>query len=146
MKKILVVFAAIIKTKEKVQELFNKMEVFYLANKSKNLYFALLGDCSESTTKEEKFDKEVIEEGLKQAALLNEKYSRNGFPIFHFIYRERQYNKKEDKYLGWERKRGLLTQFNEYILKNEKNKFVHHHITQSKSKDLTQRTRQIQKQ
>ena len=100
-----VVIPTIIKTKGKVQELFNKMEVFYLANKSRNLYFALLGDCSESTTKDEKFDKEVIEEGLRQVAILNEKYSQNGFPIFHFIYRERQYNKKEDKYLGWERKR-----------------------------------------
>ena len=125
-----VVIPTIIKTKEKVQELFNKMEVFYLANKSENLYFALLGDCSESTAKDEEFDKEVIEEGLKQVALLNEKYSQNGFPIFHFIYRERQYNKKEDKYLGWERKRGLLTQFNEYILKNEKNKFKINTINQ----------------
>ena len=125
-----VVIPTIIKTKGKVQELFNKMEVFYLANKSRNLYFALLGDCSESTTKDEKFDKEVIEEGLRQVAILNEKYSQNGFPIFHFIYRERQYNKKEDKYLGWERKRGLLTQFNEYILKNEKNKFKINTINQ----------------
>ena len=125
-----VVIPTIIKTKGKVQELFNKMEVFYLANKSENLYFALLGDCSESTAKDEEFDKEVIEEGLKQVALLNEKYSQNGFPIFHFIYRERQYNKKEDKYLGWERKRGLLTQFNEYILKNEKNKFKINTINQ----------------
>ena len=125
-----VVIPTIVKTKEKVQELFNKMEVFYLANKSHNLYFALLGDCSESTTKNEKFDKEVIEEGLRQVAILNEKYSQNGFPIFHFIYRERQYNKKEDKYLGWERKRGLLTQFNEYILKNEKNKFKINTINQ----------------
>ena len=88
-----VVIPTITKTKGKVQELFGKMEVFYLANKSQNLYFALLGDCSESTTKDEKFDKEVIEEGLKQVVLLNEKYSQNGFPIFHFIYRERQYNK-----------------------------------------------------
>ena len=125
-----VVIPTIIKTKEKVKELFNKMEVFYLANKSENLYFALLGDCSESITKDEKFDKEVIEEGLRQVAILNEKYSQNGFPIFHFIYRERQYNKKEDKYLGWERKRGLLTQFNEYILKNEKNKFKINTINQ----------------
>ena len=125
-----VVIPTIIKTKGKVQELFGKMEVFYLANKSQNLYFALLGDCSESTTKDEKFDKEVIEEGLRQVTILNEKYSQNGFPIFHFIYRERQYNKKEDKYLGWERKRGLLTQFNEYILKNEKNKFKINTINQ----------------
>ena len=130
-----VVIPTIIKSKEKVQELFEKMEVFYLANKSPNLYFAVLGDCSESNMQEEKFDKEVEEEGLKQVARLNAKYSEqsegeNKFPIFHFIYRERKYNKSEEKYLGWERKRGLLTQFNEYILKHEKNQFKVNTINQ----------------
>jgi len=125
-----VVIPTIIKTKEKVQELFKKMEVFYLANKSENLYFAVLGDCSESNTKDEKFDKEVSDEGLKQVQELNEKYSNQEYPIFHFIYRERKFNKNENKYLGWERKRGLLTQFNEYILKHEKNKFKINTINQ----------------
>ena len=118
-----VVIPTIIKSKEKVQELFKKLEVFYLANKSENLYFSVLGDCSESNYKEEKFDEEVINEGLKQTKILNKKYQNNKFPIFHFIYRERKFNNKEGKYLGWERKRGMLTQFNEYILKHEKNKF-----------------------
>ena len=118
-----VVIPTIVKTKEKVEELFRKLEVFYLANKSPNLYFAVLGDCSESEDKEEKFDKEIEEAGLKQVEKLNEIYSNDEFPIFHFIYRERKYNKSENKYLGWERKRGLLTQFNEYILKHERNKF-----------------------
>ena len=125
-----VVIPTIIKTKGKVQELFRKMEVFYLANKSDNLYFAVLGDCSESDNKDEEFDKEVIDEGLKQAERLNEKYNKQGFQIFHFIYRERQYNDSEEKYLGWERKRGLLTQFNEYILKHEKNNFKINTINQ----------------
>ena len=125
-----VVIPTIIKTKEKVQELFKKLEVFYLANKSENLYFSVLGDCSESDFQEEVFDKEVIEEGLKQVENLNKKYAKVEFPIFHFIYRERQYNDAEEKYLGWERKRGLLTQFNEYILKHEKNKFKVNTINQ----------------
>ena len=118
-----VVIPTIVKTKEKVEELFRKLEVFYLANKSPNLYFAVLGDCSESEDKEEKFDKEIEEAGLQQVEKLNEIYSNDEFPIFHFIYRERKYNKSEEKYLGWERKRGMLTQFNEYILKHERNKF-----------------------
>jgi len=118
-----VVIPTIIKNKEKVRELFHKLEVYYLANKSENLYFALLGDCSESENRYEEFDKEVEEEGIKQVEKLNEKYRTDGYPRFHFLYRERKYNKSEDKFLGWERKRGLLTQFNEYILKHEKNKF-----------------------
>ena len=117
-----VVIPTIINSKEKVEKLFKKMEVFYLANKSENLYFSVLGDCSESDVKEETFDVDVERAGVRLAQKLNEKYPSK-FPIFHFIYRERKYNKSEDKYLGWERKRGLLTQFNEYILKHERNKF-----------------------
>ena len=85
-----VVIPTIIKTREKVQELFKYLEVFYLANKSENLYFSVLGDCSESNTQEEKFDQQVIDEGLKQVQKLNEKYPNQEFPIFHFIYRERK--------------------------------------------------------
>ena len=112
----IVVIPTIIKNKEKVKELMEKLEVFYIANKSPNIYFALLGDCAESNIKDEKYDKEIIEEGLKQAKILNEKYEKQDKPIFHFLYRNRVWNESEGKYLGWERKRGLLNQFNEYIL------------------------------
>ena len=117
-----VVIPTILKNKEKVQEMMTNLEKYYLANKSKNLYFALLGDCSQSTLKQEKFDEEVIQEGIKQIEKLNEKYPNEEFPIFSYIYRERQWNEKENCYLGWERKRGLLNQFNEYLL-YQKNPF-----------------------
>ena len=113
----MVVIPTIVKSKEKVQELMEKLEVFYLANKSENLYFCLLGDCSESENEEEEFDKEVIEEGKKQVEILNTKYPNEKIPIFNFIYRKRIWNEKEESYLGWERKRGMLSQFNEYLLR-----------------------------
>ena len=119
----IVVIPTILKTKQKVQDLMRKLEVFYIENKSENLYFALLGDCSESSKKEEDFDSEVIEEGIKQCELLNKKYKKQDTPIFHFLYRERTWNPQEEKYLGWERKRGLLNQFNEYMLGNTLNVF-----------------------
>ena len=119
----IVVIPTILKSKEKVRELMNKLEVFYLANKSDNIYFALLGDCSESKNEEEKFDKEVVEEGLKQANKLNQKYNKNEKPIFHFLYRSRVWNNSEGCYLGWERKRGLLNEFNNYMLNINKGSF-----------------------
>ena len=45
------------------------------------------------------------------------------FTKFNFIYRKRMWNEGEEAYLGWERKRGLLNQFNEYILGNISNPF-----------------------
>ena len=125
----MVVIPTILKSKEKVQELTRKLEVYYLSNKSQNIYFTLLGDCTQSDKREETFDQEVIEEGKKQIELLNQKYIKEkGLPIFNFIYRKRVWNEKEDSYLGWERKRGMLTQLNQYILGNIKNPFLENTI------------------
>ncbi len=115
----MVVIPTIVKSKEKVAEMFKNLEVYYLANKSNNLYFTLLGDCSESCMQEEKFDEEVIQEGLKQVERLNKKYQNQEFPIFNFIYRKREWNEKENSYLGWERKRGMLNQLDQYILQGK---------------------------
>ena len=119
----MVVVPTILKSKNKVKEMFLNLEKFYLANKSDNLYFVLLGDCSESKNEKEKYDEEVINEGIKTVQILNNKYSNNDFPLFSFIYRKRQWNEKENSYLGWERKRGLLNQFNDFIL-TKKNQFL----------------------
>ena len=110
-----VVIPTIVKTKEKVQEMMGKLEIYYLANRSPNLYFTLLADIAESQKKEEEYDKEVIEEGKKQVEKLNQKYAKE-MPIFNFIYRKRKWNEKEESYLGWERKRGALTDFTRLYL------------------------------
>ena len=133
----MVVIPTILKSKEKVAELMKKLEVFYLANKSENLYFTLLGDCSQSSLEEEPFDKEVIEEGKKQVAELNKKYPKKGLSRFHFMYRKRIWNEKENSYLGWERKRGMLNQFNEYLLGHELNPFRENTIKEEIQKEET---------
>ena len=96
-----------------------KLEVYYLANKSENLYFALLGDCTSSKNENEDFDDEIIKIGLEETDKLNKKYTKNfdtDYPKFNFLYRKRIWNASEKCYLGWERKRGLLCQFNEFLV------------------------------
>ena len=110
-----VVIPTILNSKEKVRELMKKLEVYYLANESENIYFALLGDCTSSSRENESFDNEVQEEGIRCANELNAKYPKEGFKRFQFVYRKRVWNDGESSFLGWERKRGLLNQFNEYI-------------------------------
>lgn len=61
--------------------------------------------------------------GQEMTKELNEKYPDEVFPKFNFLYRKRTWNAHEGTYLGWERKRGLLNQFNEYILGNITNPF-----------------------
>ena len=115
----MVVIPTILKSREKVQELMEKLEVYYIANKSENLYFTLLGDCSAGSKEVESFDGEIINEGINQVKKLNEKYGNK----FNFVYRKRIWNANEECYMGWERKRGLLNQFNEYLLGNIKDPF-----------------------
>ena len=70
------------------------------------------------------FDNKQINKKNNSYEVDNQLNKKNlNFPKFHFLYRKRIWNEKEECYLGWERKRGLLNQFNEYILKNSKDEF-----------------------
>ena len=109
----MVVIPTIVSSKEKIKEMFDTLESFYLVNKTSNLYFTLLGDIKAASEKETAYDKEVSEYGKEYAKKLNEKYKKD---LFYFIYRKRLYNKKEGCYLGYERKRGALIQFNKILL------------------------------
>lgn len=115
----MVVIPTILKNSQQIKELTKRLEISYMANKSENIYFTLLGDCSLSNKQKEKFDDEIVEAGIKEINNLNEKYKDQFFNKFNFIYRKRTWNNKEEAYLGWERKRGLLNQFNEYLLGNK---------------------------
>ena len=128
----MVVIPTIIKSKEKVKELFQKVEVYYLANKSPNLYFTILGDCSQSSKEKEEFDQEIVEEGKKQVEKLNKRYAKQEEKIFNFIYRKREWNKNENAFLGWERKRGYLNRFNKYLLGKNVKDFMVNTIEQDK--------------
>ena len=119
----MVVIPTILKDSKRTLELIEKLEIFYLANKSENIYFTLLGDCTISKNKNEIFDEEIVKAGEEKIQELNNKYRREELPLFNFLYRNRTWNGKEEAFLGWERKRGLLTQFNEYLLGNLGNVF-----------------------
>lgn len=112
----MVVIPTIVGSTEKVKELSEKLEVFYLANKSENIYFTILGDCTSGSKEKEKIDNEIVNTGKYEVEILNKKYPKDGTQRFNFIYRKRMWNEKEKCYLGWERKRGLLTELNNYLV------------------------------
>ncbi|WP_206155038.1 GH36-type glycosyl hydrolase domain-containing protein, partial [Clostridium muellerianum] len=116
----IVVIPTLLPSETRVKELISDMEVYYLANKEENIYFGILGDFKDSVQKEEKDDRSIVDTALKLIKALNDKYSKNGIDIFYFFNRYRQYNEKEGIWLGWERKRGKLMEFNE-LIKGSKN-------------------------
>lgn len=122
----MIVVPSIVKNAADVKRLFEKLEVYYLANKSENIYCTLLGDTSSGSKEKEELDEEVINTGLYEVERLNNKYMQDiNKPIFNFVYRKRIWNHSEKCYMGWERKRGLLTEFNNFLQERKiKNTFI----------------------
>ena len=111
--KTMVVIPTIISNTKKIKEMFDTLESFYLVNKTDNLYFTLLGDVKASDTEVMDFDEDVSRYGEEYAKELNAKYKKD---LFYFVYRKRLWNEHENEYLGYERKRGALIQFNKILL------------------------------
>ena len=109
----MVVIPTIVGNEAKIKEMFDVLETFYIINKSDNLYFTLLGDIKGGKEEVMPFDEVISKYGQEYATKLNKKYGKD---LFYFIYRKRHWNEKEDQYLGYERKRGALVQFNQILL------------------------------
>ena len=106
------VIPLLLKDENDVIESIHKLEVYYLANKTDNLYFTLLGDCTSEKSERKSTDEKIAETGKKCVEKLNSKYGN----VFNFIYRKREWSSSERCFMGWERKRGILTQLNEYLI------------------------------
>ncbi len=109
----MVVIPTIVASKEKIKEMFDVLESFYIINKTNNLYFTLLGDVKASNVAVCDYDEELSAYGRECAEKLNLKYKKD---VFYFIYRKRIWNESEEQFLGYERKRGALIQFNKILL------------------------------
>lgn len=110
-----VVMPSVISSIEKLDNMIKKMEITYLANRSDNMYYMLLGDCVSSDKAHIDIDDKVVEYAKEKLDELNKKYPTN-HNLFNFMYRKRVYSKSEECYMGWERKRGALSQFNKLVL------------------------------
>lgn len=111
----MVVIPTIVKDKKRTEKMFENLELYYLSNLTDNLYFTLLADAASNSEKDAPYDEEVVESGIKLAEELNEKYGKE---IFYFAYRNRFYSEDQKSFLGFERKRGALVEFNDLILGN----------------------------
>ena len=105
------VVSCIIPEGKGLEKIIGNIEKMYFANTDIKLDFCILADFGESDVAEEENDGKKIE-GLEQSiAKLNLK--TNGG--FMFAVRKRKFCKTQDKYCGWERKRGAITEFIRYI-------------------------------
>ena len=94
------VIPLLLKDENDVIESIHKLEVYYLANKTDNLYFTLLGDCTSEKSERKSTDEKIAETGKKCVEKLNSKYGN----VFNFIYRKREWSSSERCFMGWKGK------------------------------------------
>ncbi|MCF8058785.1 MAG: hypothetical protein K9K67_05785 [Bacteriovoracaceae bacterium] len=125
--KTFVVIPTIVESVDGLSRLFEDLEIRFLGNQDKNLFFAILSDYSDADAKNISTDEEVLRSLRKGIENLNDKYA-NGQSKFYLFHRERLWNPKENKWMGWERKRGKIHEFNRFLKQNGEASFVAHPV------------------
>jgi cyclic beta-1,2-glucan synthetase len=97
----------------------HELERHYLSNRDDHLRFALLTDWADAASETLPGDEALLACARQHVDDLNCRYplpagaSENRFHVFH---RARQWNDGEGVWMGWERKRGKLDEFNRLLL------------------------------
>ncbi|WP_150047963.1 GH36-type glycosyl hydrolase domain-containing protein [Methylomonas rhizoryzae] len=95
-----------------VRQQIEQMEIRYLANPEGEVRFALLSDWVDADREQLDGDERLLAVALAGVEALNAKYAKQRFFVFH---RKRLWNASEGKWMGWERKRGKLHEFNRLL-------------------------------
>jgi cyclic beta-1,2-glucan synthetase len=118
---------AMLSDEGEIDDLLESMEIRYLANRDPSLHFALLTDFVDAAEEHLAEDEALLDHARRGIEALNAKYGGDSeeeeavegatppcgaFILFH---RPRRWNERDRVWMGWERKRGKLEQFNEFL-------------------------------
>jgi cyclic beta-1,2-glucan synthetase len=109
-----------------IKEQIEHLEVHYLANPDGDLRFALLSDWVDAPTESLAGDDELLATAVEAIATLNESHGPppGGGDRFFLFHRKRMWNEREQKWMGWERKRGKLHEFNQLLRGSSETTFI----------------------
>ncbi len=111
----LVVVPSLLSSPRAVESLIENLEVRYLANTDPNLDFALLTDFTDAAYETMPGDEKLLMQASQGIEILNQKYRRNKENTFYLFHRPRKWNVQEKLWMGYERKRGKLSDLNSLL-------------------------------
>ena len=88
------------------------IELHYISDPDPNLQFALLADYVDAQAPTMPDDEPRLRRAIEGIQYLNQRYG----PQFHLFIRDRKWSETEERWMGWERKRGKLEEFNRAVL------------------------------
>jgi len=104
-------------TEAETEEQIGLLEVHYLANPDGDVRFALLTDWPDADAEILPGDSELLCFAALRIEQLNALHgpAPDGGKRFFLLHRKRCWNEREEKWMGWERKRGKLHEFNRLL-------------------------------
>jgi cyclic beta-1,2-glucan synthetase len=106
-----------------VDRLIETLEIHHLANRDQHLHFALLTDFRDASAEILPGDEILRQRARAGIILLNQKYFSAGQNLFFLFHRPRRWNEGENLWMGYERKRGKLMEFNALLRGGARDRF-----------------------
>ncbi|MEM1041883.1 MAG: glucoamylase family protein [Bacteroidota bacterium] len=116
-----VVIPTLLSSPENARAQVEALEVHAAANPDPALRFALLTDFRDAEAQHAPGDDAIVEAAVHAVRALNARTGRaggDGAPgtdTFFLLHRERRWNERQGVWMGWERKRGKLEEFNDLL-------------------------------
>ncbi len=114
----IVVIPTLLGSVEGVDDLLETIEIHHLANRDPHLHFALLTDWEDAASEDTSADEALLERARNGVGSLNRKYAPGRNDLFFLFHRPRRWNESEHIWMGRERKRGKLMEFNAFLRGN----------------------------
>jgi cyclic beta-1,2-glucan synthetase len=108
----IVVVPSLLTSADEVNSLVRQLELHFLRNQDSHLFFALLTDLPDAPQPRLPGAEALVERVKSGIQALNERYHRPGADPFFLFHRDAIWNPREERWMGWERKRGKLHQLN----------------------------------
>jgi len=100
---------------DEVHAALDNLEVQFLASREAHLHFAVLSDFTDAAQEVEPGDAAIIAAATAGIRDLNERHAAEEGNAFHLFHRPRRWNEQQGVWMGWERKRGKLWEFNRLL-------------------------------
>lgn len=119
----MVVVPVMLTSRDEIESMTEQLEVRFLANRNDRLHFALLTDFADANQEVMPGDDELLSLVKLRIAELNKKYGKEKNDLFFLFHRPRHWNEKEKVWMGYERKRGKLSELNAVLRGSGKERF-----------------------
>jgi cyclic beta-1,2-glucan synthetase len=114
----MVIVPTLLTSERGVDELLEHMEVLAFGNLDPCIHFAILSDFPDTTSKDNLDTPEedaILSRARHGILALNERFGPGHEDRFFLFHRDRQWNAAEGCWMGWERKRGKIEEFNRLL-------------------------------